>query len=272
MFKFLSRQTGSTDRASTPTAAARPGVDAELLARLAKAAIADRRGTDEARLRLTDAYQLFLGQLDKVYKAKHAEQLGRIEANYAVWAAFYELMKQNFKDLWDFLGVVQADVEGWHRVSPTGSPQGFMTVGREGYSFSAGIEQNEKRGAPFPKKWITVSLAHNASYPTGIGDERMLGLVDPVSDDLLGLDRCQGKSGDSQEASAIELKKRALAYPLVFTIYSEAKGQHMSEIPVSKLETFSLTELCQALLVALTNDDLEEARKLLSAPEPLLLK
>jgi hypothetical protein len=42
---------------------------------------------------LSEAYQAFLGQLDKAYKVKGANQRLRIEANYAVWAALFELLK-----------------------------------------------------------------------------------------------------------------------------------------------------------------------------------
>lgn|GEM_PF-3088633 len=248
------------------------GPDPESLARMARLRAEDKQAVDAARQRLNEAYQNFLGQLDKAYKAKNAEQRVRIEAHYAVWAALFEMLKENFKDLWAFLGVVDADVEGWFRISPTGSPLGFMAIGREGYSFAAGIEQNSKRGVPFPKKWLTVSLAHSTGYASGIGDERMIGRVDPVDENLVGLSCCTAKSPDHQEEGALALKNRATAFPLVFTLSSEAHGQHTTQVPVSALEKYTLAEMVQPLILALTHDDLRKATDLLPTSQRLMLK
>jgi hypothetical protein len=272
MFKFLDqgRKSNAQDNRGDVVRDAKADLDA--LARTARRHAEDQRGVDDARRRLTEAYQSFLGQLDKLYKAKNLAQRSRIEANYEVWAAFFELLKTNFQDLWSFLGVIQADVEGWHRVSPTGSELGFMDIGKEGYVFAAGIEQNDRKGAPFPKKWLTVTVAYTTSFISGIGDERMLGRKTPINDDLTGLADCTEKGMDAQERGAEEMKNRALAYPLVFTLCSETRGQHTTELPVTALETHSLSELCQPLLVALTNDDLKNVSQLLPDAGKLLLK
>jgi hypothetical protein len=274
ILKLLNSVRGGTQnqeaRQGTTTAA--PAPDPVELARIARLRAEDRKAVDASRRGLSDAYQAFLGQLDRAYKTKNAEQRLRIEANYAVWAALFELLKGNFKDLWSFLGVVDADVEGWFRISPTGSPLGFMTTGREGYSFAAGIEQNAKRSMPFPKKWLTVSLAHASGYATGIGDERMVGRVDPIDENLVGLERCAGKIGDHQEEGALALKNRATSFPLVFTLSSEAHGQHMTQVPVSALEKYTLAEMVQPLIVALTHDDLRKATELLPTSQRLMLK
>lgn len=233
---------------------------------------ADRKAVDAARERLTAAYQQYLGQLDQLYKAKNAEQRHRIEAQYAVWASFYDLLRHNFKDLWAFLGVVESDVEGWFRVAPTGSDLGFMSIGREGYSFAAGIEQNSKRSAPFPKKWLTVSLAFTTSYSSGIGDERMVGREGVITADLVGLERCTGRDIDRQEEGAHGLLERTTQFPLVFSLCSETHPKHTTQVPVSILEKYTLTELCQPLLVALTHDDMQAVKKALPSAERLLLK
>lgn len=247
-------------------------LDPEEIARYARREAKDREGINAARQRLSDAYQTYLGQLDKAYKIKAANQRARIEANYAVWSALFELLKENFEDLWSFLGVVDADIEGWFRVSPTGSPLGFMAIGREGYSFAAGLEQNSKRGAPFPKKWLTVSLAHASGYACGIGDERAVGRVEPIDEDLVGLERCTGKSADQQEDGSLLLKNKGTSFPLVFTLSSEKHGQHLTQVPVTALGTHTLAEMVQPLLIALTHDDVSDVTALLPTAERLLLK
>jgi hypothetical protein len=273
VFKLLNsvRAKTTNQEPQQRTVAAPTAPNPEALARIARQRAEDRQAVNAARQGLSDAYQIFLGQLDKAYKTKNAEQRLRIEANYAVWAALYELLKGNFKDLWSFLGVVDADVEGWYRISPTGSPLGFMTIGREGYSFAAGIEQNSKRGVPFPKKWLTVSLAHANGYAAGIGDERVVGRVEPIDENLVGLERCTGKIGDHQEEGALALKNRATSFPLVFTLSSETHGQHMTQVPVSALEKYTLAEMVQPLIVALTHEDLRKATDLLPTSQRLKL-
>ncbi len=271
VFKLLNSVRGNPTSQKSETLAPQ-APDPEALARIARLKAEDRQAVDSARQRLSDAYQNFLGQLDKAYKTKNAEQRLRIEANYAVWAALFELLKGNFKDLWAFLGVVDADVEGWFRISPSGSPIGYMTIGREGYSFAAGIEQNSRRGVPFPKKWLTVSLAHTTGYASGIGDERMVGRVDPIDENLVGLEKCSGKIGDHQEEGALALKNRATNFPLVFTLSSETHGQHMTQVPVSALEKYTLAEMVQPLIVALTHEDLRKATDLLPTSQRLMLK
>lgn len=270
IFKLLNSVRGNNQGQDSRQGGYKP--DPEALARYARLQEKDREGINAARQRLSEAYQAFLGQLDKAYKVKGANQRLRIEANYAVWAALFELLKENFEDLWSFLGVVDADVEGWFRVSPTGSPLGFMAVGREGYSFAAGIEQNSKRGAPFPKKWLTVSLAHATGYACGIGDERIVGRVEPMDENLVGLDKCTGKVGAHQEEGSILLKNKGTNFPLVFTLSSEAHGQHLTQVPVTALEKYTLAEMVQPLLIALTHDDVEDVTGLLPTTQRLLLK
>jgi hypothetical protein len=274
MFKFLEtlRRQDRTQGGERRDGSVRIGADVGALERAMQLRAQDRKAVDAARERLSNAYQQYLGQLNQMYKVKNAEQRQRIEAHYAVWAAFFELLKHNFQDLWAFLGVVEADVEGWFRIAPTGSDLGFMAIGREGYSFAAGIEQNSKRGAPFPKKWLTVSLAYTTSYSSGIGDERMVGREGSMTAELVGLNRCTGKDADRQEEGAHGLLERTTQFPLVFSLCSETHPKHTTQVPVSILEKYTLTELCQPLLVALTHDDVEAMKKALPSAERLLLK
>jgi hypothetical protein len=271
MFKFLTQRQSDKDSQKDTEKGSSREPDPKLLARLARQDAADRKGVEDARNRLGAAYQNFLDQLNTAYKVKQAHQRVRVEADYAAWASFYELLKAEFKEAWDFFGVVQADVEGWHRVAPAGDQTSFVAIGREGYSFAAGIEQNSKRGAPFPKKWMTISLGHSTSYLSGIGDERLIGRQDIPEDELCGLDGCSSKSLDEQEKGAQELKKRITMHQLVFTLSSQEHGQHTTTLPVSVLREHSLTELAQKLLIALTNDDIQGLQKLLPTAPPLLL-
>jgi hypothetical protein len=246
--------------------------DPDKIAQMARAAAADQRAIQDARARLSGAYQNLLQHMDQVYKSQDAEQRARVEANYEVWASFFELIKTNFKDAWAFFGVVQADVHGWYRTAPTGSPYGFMAPGRSGYSFAIGLEQNSKRGAPRPKKWLTVSLAHAASYEAGIGDERLIGRPAPITDELVGLAGCNDISRDKQEDGSLILKGKVEEFPLVFTLSNESNGQHTTQVPLSALQRYTLTELCQPLLVALTNEDLKAATALLPTAKRLQLE
>lgn len=271
MFKFLTQRQSDKDSQRDADKGYTREPDPKLLARLARQNAADKKGVEDARNRLDAAYQNFLEQLNTAYKVKQAHQKARIESAYGAWASFYELLRAEFKEAWDFFGVVQADVEGWHRVAPAGDQTSYVAVGREGYSFAAGIEQNSKRGAPFPKKWMTISLGHSTSYLSGIGDERLVGRQDFPEDELCGLEKCTPKSSDDQEKGAQELKKRITMHQLVFTLSSQERGQHTTTLPVSVLQEHSLTELAQKLLVALTNDDIQGIQKLLPSAPPLLL-
>lgn len=262
------RESGSTERSDDRKLSQ---VDQLLLEKMAKAHAADKKAIEEARERLSGAFQDFLGQLDRIYKTKEAEQLARTEANYEVWASFYELLKQNFKELWAFFGVVQSDVQGWHRTSPSGSPLGYVNITKEGYSFTAGLEQNEKKGAPFPKKWLTVTVAHATGYLSGIGDERLLGRTGSIDENLVGIARCTAIKGDKQEQASKLLKARIEDLPIIFTLSNETKGQHTTRVPTSTLQKFSLAEMCQPLIVALTNDDMGRATKLLPTEQQLRL-
>lgn len=261
-----------SNRSSEPRSTETDQADPKLLARLARQKAADIKGVEEARDKLSSAFQGFLEQLNVAYKLKQSDQRSRIAANYHAWAVFFELIKAEFKSAWDFFGVVEADVDGWHRVAPAGDQSSYLAVGREGYSFAAGIEQNVKRGAPFPKKWLTISLGHSTSYLDGIGDERLVGRIDVPEEFLIGLASCNGKTLDEQEKGSEELRKRITQHNLVFTMSSVAAGQHTTSIPVSVLEKHSLAELAQQLLVALTNDDLASIAKLLPSAQPLLLE
>jgi hypothetical protein len=265
----LRRDTSSKENSERLAAAK---TDPEKIAQMARAAAADQRAIQEARSRLTGAYQHLLQHMDQVYRSQEAEQRARIEANYEVWASFFELIKTNFRDAWAFFGVVQADVHGWYRTSPTGSQYGYISPGRGGYSFAIGLEQNDKKGAPFPKKWLTVSLAHSTSYEAGIGDERVIGRPAPINDELVGLAGCTEIARDKQEGGSRILKAKVEEFPLVFTLCNENKGQHMTQVPLSALQRYTLTELCQPLLVALTNDDLKGAVALLPTAKRLQLE
>ncbi len=271
IFKLLDPSKSSKDSDPRQGSIKAPEPDPKLLERLARQQREDQKGVLEARSRLTLSYQAFLTQLNNTYRMKSAQQRTRIESTYEMWAAFFELLKQQFKETWDFFGVVQEDVEGWHRVAPAGDQTSYISVGREGYSFAAGIEMNTKRGAPFPKKWLVVSLAHSTSYLAGIGDERLVGRPDTPDENLVGLARCTARDTDAQEAGAEELRRRILNSPLVFTLSSAERGQHMTSLPISALEKHTLTEMCQKLLIALTHDDLKPLHQLLPHAEPLPL-
>jgi hypothetical protein len=272
IFKLLEPKRTDGDKETNQQSPKPAEPDPKLLIKLALQQAADKQGVSSARLQLSEAYRSFLGQLNTAYQAKNASQRIRVEANYQAWAAFFELLKKNFKEAWDFFGVVQEDVEGWYRVAPAGKEVGLIALGKEGYSFAAGVEQNTSRGVPFPKKWLTVTLAHSTSFASGIGDERMIGRVGLPDNDLVGLEKCTGKSGDVQEEAAEELCARITRFPLVFTLSSESRGQHTTAVPISVLETHTITELCQPLLVALTNDDLKPMKQLLPFAEQLKLK
>jgi hypothetical protein len=100
----------------------------------------------------------------------------------------------------------------------------------------------------------------------------MVGRVDPIDENLVGLERCTAKSGDYQEEGALALKNRTTNFPLVFTLSSEAHGQHMTQVPVSALEKYTLAEMVQPLIVALTHDDIRKATDLLPTSQRLMLK
>ena len=235
---------------------------------LAKQA-ADAQAVRQARSRLSTAFLSFLNRLDIVQKLNAEQMRERIEADYEVWLAFFEMIKGEFKDLWDFLGVVEQDVQGWFRAAPHGGPWDFLGHSREGYNFAACIEQNHKAGAPFPKKWLMVSLGYEASWNNGIGDERMLGSTGPISDTPGGLKSCKGKTLEEQMRAAEELKRRATETPLIFQMYSEKVGQKIARLPVSVLENRSLTDLCKGLFTALNNDVLTDFAQLLPEAQRL---
>ena len=230
---------------------------------------ADAQAVRQARGRLSTAFISFLNRLDIVQKLNADQMREKVEADYQVWLAFFEMMKGEFKDLWDFFGVVEQDVEGWFCAAPHGGPWDFLGHSREGYNFAACIEQNHKPGAPFPKKWLMVSLGYEASWSNGIGDERMLGSNEPVSDTPRGLASCKGKTLEEQLKAAEEMKKRVTEMPLVFQMYSEKVGQKVAQVPVSALESRSLTELCKGLFTALNKDVLTDFAQLLPEGQKL---
>ena len=221
------------------------------------------RGVEQAKAKLKAGYKTFLKHMDENQKLRTEQNRVKIEQDYQVWVFFFEMMKRQFRDLWDFLGVVESEVEGWFRIAPNGGPWDFLGITREGYNFAAGVEQNTRSHAPFPKKWLMVSLACGRGWPNGIGDERMLGRKQPITEDLVGLEKLEGKADDMQVKAAAELRKRTKKFPLIFEMYSEKVGQKCARIPLSVLDQHSLTELCQGLFLALNNDELPDLQKLL---------
>jgi hypothetical protein len=93
-----------------------------------------------------------------------------------------------------------------------------------------------------------------------------------MDENLVGLDKCTGKVGAHQEEGSILLKNKGTNFPLVFTLSSEAHGQHLTQVPVTALEKYTLAEMVQPLLIALTHDDVEDVTGLLPTTQRLLLK
>ncbi len=267
--------TRDRQQSTPPPAAERPATAREPTPedklRAAQEQAAREAGLREARARLGQSYHAFLKRIDQVQKLKGAQLQVKTEADYQVWVSFFEMMKRQFKDLWDFLGLLDQEVTDWYRVAPNGGPWDFLGISREGYSFAAGIELNRKRNAPFPRKWLTVCLGHSLGGPNGIGDERMLGRKGAMDGKLVGLEHCRASDPEKQAEAAAELRRRAFETPLVFGMYSEGVGQEFTKVPVTVLAEHSLEELFQVLYAALNRDALAELPKLLPQCERLAI-
>jgi hypothetical protein len=192
----------------------------------------------------------------KSLKEVHSLQQ-EIQNDYAVWQETYELVHQQFSELWDFFNLVEHDSEGWFRVAPKGTKT-FIDINEEGYSFSAGVEKNHARGVPLPSKWLIVSLAHSDHWTNGLGDERRLGRPAPIDDKLIGIKKCNPKDLDKALVAVKELRRRAEETPLMFQMYSDKVGQRGVKVPLSVLNEHSLMELCKGLFLALNKDVLDD--------------
>jgi hypothetical protein len=91
----------------------------------------------------------------------------------------------------------------------------------------------------------------------------MLGRTSPIDENLVGIARCTALAGDKQENASKQLKAKTEDVPIIFTLSNETKGQHTTQVSTAMLQKFSLAEMCQPLLLALTNDDLAAAQNLL---------
>lgn len=192
----------------------------------------------------------------KSLKEAHSLQQ-EIQTDYQIWADTYNFVHKEFSELWDFFNLIENDSEGWFRVAPKGT-QTFIDINEQGYSFSAGVEENHSRGAPMPKKWMIVSLAHSDHWVSGLGDERRLGRHEPIDDQLIGLKKCNPRDLERARHGAKELRRRAEETPLVFQMYSEKIGQRGVKVPLAVLHSRSLVELCKGLFMALNKDLLDD--------------
>lgn len=202
----------------------------------------------------------FLGVLKRLkwksLKEVHSQQQ-EIQNDYEIWEEAYNLVHQQFSELWDFFNLIEHDSEGWLRVAPKGTKT-FIEINDEGYSFSAGVEKNGIRGAPLPERWLIVHLAHSDHWTAGLGDERNLGRPEPINDKLIGLKNCNPKNLDKAILAARELRRRAEETPLVFQMFSEKVGQRGAKVPLSVLKNHSLVDLCKGLFLALNKDLLDD--------------
>ena len=210
------------------------------------------------RSKLSTTFRSILSRLNTVQEIEWRSAEQRIESDYAEWSDYYRSLRKQFEELWDFFAVIEKDAGGWFRVAPNGGPWEFIGASTEGYNFAAGVEKNFRPGAPFPEKYLIVSIGYSTAYPTGIGDERMLGRASALSPELVGLHACTALNPRLREEAARKLKNKITEHPLMFQMSSKKVGQKAATVPVSILKTKSLVDLCQGLFVALNKDLLED--------------
>ena len=192
------------------------------------------------------------------------------QSDYTHWANRFELLKREFNTAWDFFEDLEDRITGWYCVSPSLAPWKSVHCARDGYTFSACIMKNHHRDAPLSEKSLTISFGLQ-ELPAGIGDERWVGRTGEISDSLIGLPACTGKSLREQHEGARHLKERILARDIYFRLNHTSFGQQCTRLPLSILEKHSLKDLCQRLFVLLNNDVLLELQNKLANPETLLL-
>lgn len=225
----------------------------------------DRKQSESINVQQRSRYPRFfsfLKSLTSIQNHRTQQTQTQLETHYRIWAIFFEQMKNEFKEVWELFGTIENDSPGWFRGSPNNGQWDFLGTNPNGYSFAASIEQNHQPNAPFAHKWLIVSLAHSPSNTQGIGDERMLGRKSELTDELEGLEACQGMDPEQQIKVAESLVRKAQEYPLLFSLHDDRLGQNTAKVP---LEVFrrsgqSLATMCQGLFVALNNDVFEDFR------------
>ena len=142
----------------------------------------------------TQEFANLLEMMNVSEEQRQANIKEELNANYAVWANHFEMLKTEFNALWDFFKSIEKESEGWFCVSPflnSWNAVGHTT--REGYVFGVSIMKNHQRNAPLSEKSLAVTFGVE-EWGGGIGDEREIGRMTKIDDQLCGLIACTGKS------------------------------------------------------------------------------
>ena len=177
-----------------------------------------------------------------------------LNKNYKIWADHFQMLKEEFNSLWDFFYSIEQEKKGWFCVSPLMTS--WKAVGhknREGYLFAATIVKNVDRNAPLPTKSLAISFGIE-EWGGGIGDERELGRVAKISDNLVGLEGCAGKSINDQYQESKRLVSRIGQFPILFRLNHKEIGQETARLDLPILEKQSLVELSEKLFILLNKD------------------
>lgn len=202
----------------------------------------------------TKEFANFLDMINVSEEQRQKTMQEELNLNYQLWAEHYKMLKDEFNALWDFFHTIENKSEGWFCVSPFISS--WKSVGhnnREGYLFGTTITKNHQRHAPMSEKSLAVSFAVE-EWGGGIGDEREVGRISKIDDQLCGLSACTGKGLNDQFQGAKRLATRVGQFQLQFRLNHKDIGQQTSRVSLEILGKYNLIELSEKLFVLLNKD------------------
>ncbi len=177
-----------------------------------------------------------------------------LSLNYALWSEHFQMLKDEFNSLWEFFLSIEKQGKGWFCVSPflvSWRAVGHST--RDGYMFGATIAKNKDRNAPLPEKSLAVTFAVE-EWGGGVGDERELGRLGKVDDNLIGLTACSGKTIAEQYQASKRLLTRVGQFQILLRLNHKDVGQETAHLGLDILQKQSLVELSEKLFILLNKD------------------
>jgi len=218
-----------------------------------------------------DILNAFSGAEKKKETAKRQE----LETNYLEWARHFNLLKEQFSEVWDLFGEIEEKVPCWYRGRGGNYGQwGSMGASGWGYNFGAGIHYCGdckpviKNDAVGGDKYLIVCYGpHSGSILNGIGDERKLGRDTELDEKLVGLENCNQKSLSSKLEGSRDMLKYLDQQMLRTFIYNKNIGELKGSCGIGFLYDHNLKFECQKLFVMLNRDENIELPLYLTSPD-----
>lgn len=219
-------------------------------------------------------FDAVLEDLNETEARKEEGMRRKLRKNYDDWAHRIRLLKEQFGEVWELFERIESKVQGWYRGSSSYGQWGFMGASGYGYNFGAGIHYlgDEKpcmraSGVMGGSKYLIVSFAASFTEQAGngAGDERALGRIPDLDDQLIGLENCRGILSHQLGASEYMLKNLG-GHDLQFAACNSEQRYAQASIGIGFLDDNRLNDVCQSLFIKLNRDELVDLPARLLAP------